>query len=248
MGWYSGIDLHGNNSVVAVMDEEGKPVYRRRLPNDLRRIELELRPYRSELHGIVVESTFNWYWLVDGLMELGYRMHLANPAAIQQYSGLKYSDDDSDALWLAEMLRLKILPQGYIYPKAERGVRDLLRKRAQMVRHCTANLLSLQNTVRRSTGVRIKGDEIRALGQSEVGSLVGEQDVARAIGANLAVVHCLQAQVVDLESIVRERVKLRPAFRLLKTIPGVGDVLGPIGSISGTGRRQPGSCGVSWAR
>jgi hypothetical protein len=64
------------------------------------------------------ESTFNWYWLVDGLMDLGYRVHLANPAAIQQYSGLKYTDDDSDALWLAEMLRLGILREGYIYPKA----------------------------------------------------------------------------------------------------------------------------------
>jgi transposase len=32
---------------------------------------------------VVVESTSNWYWLVDGLMEADYRVHLANPAAMQ---------------------------------------------------------------------------------------------------------------------------------------------------------------------
>jgi hypothetical protein len=58
-------------------------------------------------------------------MEADYRVHLANPAAMQQYSGLKYTDDHSDARWLAHLLRLGVLPEGYIYPKAERAVRDL---------------------------------------------------------------------------------------------------------------------------
>jgi transposase len=50
-----------------------------------------------------VESTYNWYWLVDGLMEAGYKVHLANPSAIQQYSGLKHADDKQDAFWLAQI-------------------------------------------------------------------------------------------------------------------------------------------------
>jgi len=70
------------------------------------------------LQGVVVESTSTWYWLVDGLMEASYRVPLANPAAIQQYSGLKYTDAHSDARWLAHLLRLGVLPEGYIYPKA----------------------------------------------------------------------------------------------------------------------------------
>jgi len=76
-----------------------------------------LDPFQEELVGIAVESTYNWYWVADGLMEEGYRIHLANPSAIQQYAGLKHSDDKHDAFWLAEMLRLGILPEGYIYPK-----------------------------------------------------------------------------------------------------------------------------------
>jgi hypothetical protein len=58
-------------------------------------------------------------------MEADYRGHLANPAARQQYSGLQYTDDHSDARWLAHVLRLGVLPEGSIYPKAERAVGDL---------------------------------------------------------------------------------------------------------------------------
>jgi transposase len=47
-------------------------------------------------------------------MEAGYPVHLANTAAIQQYGGLKYTDDHSDARWLAPLVRLKVLPEGYI--------------------------------------------------------------------------------------------------------------------------------------
>src|SRR5215467_10771876 len=154
MPLYGGIDLHANNSVVVLLNEQDQVVYQKRLPNDLPMILEALASHHSELEGVVVESTYNWYWLVDGLMEAGYRVHLANPAAIQQYSGLKYSDDHSDARWLAHLLRLGVLPKGYIYPKAERAVRDLLRKRAHLVRQHTSNVLSVQNILARNTGAR----------------------------------------------------------------------------------------------
>lgn len=133
MKLYGGIDLHSNNSVIALLDEEDRAVYRQRLGNDLGLILSQLAPHQASLEGLVVESTYNWYWLVDGLMEAGYRVHLANTAAIVQYEGLKFSNDDSDACWLAKLLRLGLLPEGYIYPKEERAVRDLLRKRSQLV-------------------------------------------------------------------------------------------------------------------
>ena len=121
---YGGIDLHSNNSVVAIIDDADRVVAQKRLPNDITKITGFLARWQHELTGVVVESTYNWYWLVDGLMEADYRVHLANPAAMQQYSGLKYTNDHSDARWLAHLLRLGVLPEGYIYPKAERAVRD----------------------------------------------------------------------------------------------------------------------------
>src|SRR6266581_4176627 len=106
MKLYCGIDLHSNNSFVAIVDELGKVVYKKRLPNDLCSLLKELEPYQQNIEGIVIESTYNWYWLADGLLEAGYQVHLANTTAIQQYSGLKHTDDKDDAIWLAHLLRL----------------------------------------------------------------------------------------------------------------------------------------------
>jgi hypothetical protein len=93
-------------------------VVERRLPNDLSMTLRTLEPYRSALSAIAVESTFNWYWLVDRLIEAGYEVKLVNTSAVRQYDGLKHADDRHDAFHLVHLLRLGILPTGYIYPEA----------------------------------------------------------------------------------------------------------------------------------
>ena len=105
-------------------------VFKARLENDLERVVLALASYREQLVAVAVESTYNWYWLVDGLMEAGYQVKLVNPAAVKKYEGLKHQDDTTDAYWLAHLLRLGILPTGTIYPRQRRGLRDLARKTA----------------------------------------------------------------------------------------------------------------------
>jgi len=199
MKLYGAIDLHSNNNVTVLIDEQDKIVYQKRLPNDLPLITQELSGYQDRLQGIVVESTYNWYWLVDGLMDQGHRIYLANTAAIQQYEGLKYTDDHSDARWLAHILRLGVLPQGYIYPKEERAVRDLLRKRGQMVHQRTANLLSIQNLVTRNTGSSIRSNRIKTLDSETVDALLPNRDLALAVKANLAMIQCADGQIDILE-------------------------------------------------
>ena len=223
---YGGIDLHSNNSVVVLLDEEDQVVYEKRLPNDLSYLLLELGPYRERIEGMVVESTFNWYWLVDGLMEAGYRMHLANTAAIQQYGGLKYTDDRSDARWLAHLLRLGLLPEGYIYPKEERAVRDLLRKRGQLVRQKVTQTLSIENLFSRNKGSRLSADRIRTVSEAEVDQLLPQADLALAVKSTLSVYRCLVEEISRLEKLVKERMKLRPSFRRLLTVDGIGPILG----------------------
>src|SRR5215831_8232658 len=128
-------------------------------------------------------------------MAAEYRVHLANPAAMQQYSGLKYTDDDSDACWLAHLLRLGVLPQGYIYPKAERAVRDVLRKRAHLVRQHTANVLSVRNILARNTGSRFSIKRIHELTKQELQSLLTEEAQVLAVTSSLVVLDCLQHQI-----------------------------------------------------
>jgi transposase len=117
---YAGIDLHSNNSVVTVLDATDRTIYAKRLPNDLEMIVTALRSCGETLRGVAVESTYNWYWLVDGLQDAGFTVHLVNTTAVKQYDGLKHSGDFSGARHLAHLLRLGILPVGHIYPRAPR--------------------------------------------------------------------------------------------------------------------------------
>lgn len=202
MKLHAGIDLHANNSVAVVIDAEGRVLYQKWLRNELGEILSACSPYQESLQGIVVESTYNWYWLVDGLMAAGYRVHLANTTAIEQYQGLKHTDDQSDARWLAHLLRLGILPKGYIYPKEERAVRDLLRKRSQLVRQRTTKLLSLQNLVTRNTGSSFSGHRIKQLTVEKVEQLLPQTELALAVKSNLAVLQCLEEQIEQIEEVI----------------------------------------------
>ncbi len=225
MKLYAGIDLHSNNSVIDLLDEKDKVIYNKRLPNNLATILSALSPYQAQIEAIAIESTFNWYWLVDGLMEAGYRFHLVNTAAVQTYSGLKYTDDNHDARWLAHLLRLNILPTGYIYPKVDRAIRDLLRKRSQMVRLQTMNILSIQNLIARNTGDSMKGAHIQRMTAEEIALALPNDDHALAMRCNLSVLHQCQEQIKILESVIVKRIGLRKEFQFLLGVPGIGKIL-----------------------
>jgi transposase len=222
---YSGIDLHSNNSVVVVSDEADRVLVRRRVPNDAAAILALLAGHREELVGVVVESTYNWYWLVDALQAAGYRVHLANTAAIKRYEGLKHSDDEDDAAYLAQLLRLEILPSGYICPPAARAVRDLARKRMQLVRSRTAQVLSVENMLSRETGAGMRSYAVQRLTAQAVESLGFHQDVGRAMCANVAVIQTLNQEIDKLEQRLRQCVGVRPEYRLLTSVPGIGPTL-----------------------
>ncbi len=227
MRLYCGIDLHSNNSYLVVLNERDEAVYRHRLRNDLQLILEQLAPFAEQLTGIVVESTFNWYWLVDGLIDAGYCVHLANPNGMQQYSGLKFADDQSDAKWLAHMLRIGVLPEGYIYPREQRALRDLLRKRGRLVQQRTANLLSLQNLVHRNTGQRLSARALRTLALAELDPQHPDTNRTLAMESTRRVLECIDNEVKQLEQEVLRQLKPDPLLRLLKTVAGVGNVLAP---------------------
>ncbi|MEX3788832.1 IS110 family transposase [Paraburkholderia sp. BR14374] len=222
---YSGIDLHSNNAVVAVIDDQDRVLYCKRLANDLSSIIAVLALFREDLQGVVVESTYNWYWLVDGLMAAGFAVHLANTAAIKQYEGLKYGGDERDAVFLAHIFRLGLLPEGYIYPSEERGLRDLARKRMQLVQQSTLNTLSIENILARQLNVHLNAEQVRHLDSAAVTSLGLPPHIETALSANLAVLRTLRAQIRVIESILHREVKLRPEFAILKTAPGIGVTL-----------------------
>jgi len=223
---YAGLDLHANNTFCAVIDQDGQSVFQRRLRNELPTISQTLQPYQPQLHAVAVESTFNWYWLVDGLQAAGFPVQLANPTKIQQYSGLKRTGDASDAHWLAEMLRLGILPTGYIYPKAERAVRDMARRRMLVVQQATRTLLSLQSMVTRHTGQMVPGRGLEDWTLVELRAAFPEAPSQQTAAALLELLHEQRRIEQALVKSVLAQVKLTGAWQRLLTLPGVGNILG----------------------
>jgi transposase len=220
------MDLHSSNTYLGILDHNLKRVFQKRVMNELPLLLATLEPFRKQLQGIAVESTYNWYWLVDGLMDAGYQpIHLANPSAVKQYEGLKYADDRHDAFWLAHLLALGILPEGYIYPKKDRPVRDLLRKRSFLVKQRTMLILSLKSLVERQTSLRLDRTEMKTLEPSDLELLLPDEHLVLSAQTNLSTISFLTQQITMIEKAVKKKVKLREAFKSLKTVPGIGDIL-----------------------
>ncbi len=222
---YAGIDLHSSNSYIGIIDEQNQRQFGKRLPNSLSQILVALAPFKENLEAVVVESTYNWYWLVDGLEQEGYKVNLANPSAMKQYEGLKHTDDKWDAFWLAHMKRLNILPEGYIYPKEERPVRDLLRRRLLFVKQRTSQILSLQSAIERNLSLRMSGNAIKKLKEEDVEDLFDSPYLVLTAKSNIEVIQFLTKTIRTIENAVKSKAKLQKEFQLLKTITGIGDIL-----------------------
>jgi transposase len=224
--FFCGVDLHSNNAMYVITDQEDKPVLKKRLPNRLPVVLEALEPFRKQLKVVAVESTYNWYWLVDGLRDHEYPVVLANPSAIDQYDGIKQADDLTDAAFLARLARLDILPTGYIYPREDRPVRDLLRRRTLLVQQRTAIIQSLQNMALRQTGQSIGWRAIGKLSDEERTELLGDHDCLGFVTTQQGdLIKLLGEKIKRFEEKVLEHAHLKPVYACLLTIPGVGVIL-----------------------
>ena len=143
--------------------------------------------------------------------------------AVVQYDGLKHTDDEHDAFWLAHLMRLGILPTGYIYPKSERGLRDLARQRMRLVQHRASHITSVQNQVWRSTAVRLSSQTIKGEGKKPWPEL-RNAELALSVETGRAAIDALTVQIERLEEVLPKRVGLSPQFQMLKTVTGIGPI------------------------
>ncbi len=222
----AGIDLHGNNVVIGVIDLEGKRLTHGKVECSLEQVEAFLKPYKSRLQSSAVESTFNWYWLLDGLRARGYPIDLANPAQIQQYSGIKHADDKHDAFHLAELQRLKILPKAHVYDPQLRPVRDLLRRRTLLVHQRTALMLSFKSLYNRTTGEAMSLSELKRLEPGEAAQLYEHPANQLVAQIQLQQIESLKEGIARIETAVLKCARQIPLYEKLLTLPGVGKILG----------------------
>lgn len=222
----AGIDLHSNNLVIGITDMDGKRVANKRLPCDLKEVVKFLVPYKKRLEEVAVESTYNWYWLVDGLQALKYPVVLANPAGLEQYSGIKHADDTNDAFFLAELLRLKILPTGHIYDAKLRPTRDLLRRRLMLVHQRTALMLSFKSLYSRTTGLEMTLSRLKAMEVEQAQRIYKHPANQLIAGMQIEQIEHLSESIQKIEKMVLGCARALPLYSKLLTLPGVGQILG----------------------
>ncbi len=222
----AGIDLHSNNLVIGVMNQDGKRIAHRKLDCELDQVLAFLQPMKPRLASMAVESTFNWYWLVDGLHAHGYEIDLANPAQIEQYSGIKHSDDKHDAFHLAELQRLDILPKAYIYDAELRPVRDLLRRRTNLVHQRTALFLSFKSLYARTTGQPMPLAQLKSMDPKEAKMLYEHPANQLIAQVQLEHIEALAKSILRIEKAVLGCAREIPIYERLLTLPGIGKILG----------------------
>ena len=222
----TGIDLHSNNALCGLMDESGQRLVHKQLPCELSAILQLLDPYKDRIDTVAIESTYNWYWLADGLQDHGYHVVLANPARMKPYDGLKHTDDVSDAFFLTELLRLKILPTGHLYDRKTRSVRDLLRRRLMLVPQRTTLILSFKSLNERTLGRRIALSRVKTMPVAEARALFADPADQLLSGTEIELVGRFTQAIEQLEAHVLGVAGKWDTYQRLQTLPGIGKILG----------------------
>lgn len=224
MNHYCGIDLGAKRSQICIIDEDQKVLVNRKIANDMTTIDTMLKPYRASLE-TVVESTFNWYWIVDGLQELGYQVKLAHTLKLAAIAQAKVKTDRRDALILAQLLRARMIPESYIYPVDDRHLRDLVRKRWNLVAMRADELRRLRGLLYRNGICHIGTNDVRTMGEEEANALLSHPLTQKQASLEIQRVEFFSDQIRDLEKDILRHVRSRSGYKNLMTIPGIGPIL-----------------------
>ena len=224
MSFYCGIDLGARESQICVINKRVKKVLELKTPNKLEHIKQLLEPYKADLE-IVVESTFNWYWLVDGLQAAGFKVVLAHTLGLHMITAAKVKTDRRDAFALAKLLLAGMIPKAYIYPAETRPVRDLLRRRARLVQVRAGEYGSLRRLLLRQGILSRQQQEIKQATEADLEKWFTHELVRLHASQELERISLYSQQLKELETTILEQAKKEWAFPQLQQLPGIGPII-----------------------
>jgi transposase len=228
--FYAGIDLHARSMFTHVLDAKGKTVFEHDLPARPDAFLEAIAPFR---HGLVVgcECMFAWYWLADLCEEHSIPFVLGHALYLKLIHGGKAKTDKIDAAKLAHILRGGLFPMAYVYPRAKRQTRDLLRRRSFFVRQRAQLIAHIQNTNSQFNLPPFPKKLSYAGNRSEdIAERFAHPSTQLSITADLNLIDSYDEQIADLERHLIKNAKIDDpvTFGLLRTVPGIGPILGLI--------------------
>jgi len=226
--FYGGVDLHARTLAVCILDASGAVVLRRTVAASRAAFLEAVAPYRDGL-AVACECMFAWYWLADLCQEQGIPFVLGHALYMKAIHGGKAKNDAIDAEKIARLLRGGNLPVAYVYPRAMRATRDLLRRRTFLVRKRAELLAHLVNTNSQYNRPPLAKKLAYAANREELdlASRFTDPSVRRSAEADLALIDAYDEQIRSLELYLSRAAKVDDpqAFQRLRSVPGVGKVL-----------------------
>ena len=221
-----GIDLHAQTMAICIMDKNGKILVKKSIKCDIGLLMEQLKPYLKSIT-VGVESTYNWYWLLDGLKKNKVPCHLGHALYIKYRCGNKHKNDPVDARGIADLLRTNRFPLAYDYPEEMRETRDLLRRRHFFVQKRAGTYTHLQNTLNSHGFMQSFRDNVRRKGDRRtLENLPPLHDTKMNISCDFDYIDSLDTIIRKLEYAVLDSAHYhnRKHYKLLNTMPGAGKI------------------------
>lgn len=221
-----GIDLHAKTMAICIMDKNGKILVKKSIKCAIGLLMAEMKPFLKSIT-VGVESTYNWYWLLDGLKKNNVHCHLGHALYIKRMCGNKHKNDPVDARGIADLLRTNKFPSAYDYPEEMRETRDLLRRRHFFVQKRAGTYTHIQNTLNSHGFMQsFRADVHRRCDRRSLVGLPGHRDAQQNISSDFDYIEALDGVIDKLEKNLTESAQShnRKHYRLLHTIPGAGQI------------------------
>ena len=226
MTFYIGADLDSRSAMMSALNEAGEVVNEKRVRTRSEDVLRFIEPYRPHV-SVAVESILSYYWFVDCLQEAKIEVHLAHPLMVKAISYAKVKTDAVDAKTLAQLLRLGMLPEAYIYPRQQRPLRDLSRRRLRLSNQRALYYREIQRIHQQDGLPGPSRATIRRLGPDLQKPF--ESDVVREYVLGIEkLTHAYDDLIRPIEKKLHTEAEKDSRYRLLTEIPGIGKTYGPI--------------------
>jgi transposase len=225
--FYAGVDLHARSMFVHVLSAKGKTVFERDLPAAPDAFLDAIQPFRKNLV-VGCECMFAWYWLADLCEDQHIAFVLGHALAMKHIHGGKAKSDKIDAAKLAAMLRGGMFPLAYVYPRAKRQTRDLLRRRSFFVRQRSQLLTHIVNTNSQfNLPPLTKKLSYAANRSADIAARFSDPSTRLSISTDLQLIDAYDQQIATVERHLLQTAKIDDpvTFGFLRTTPGIGPIL-----------------------
>lgn len=221
-----GVDLHRRTMYLCVLDADGQIVLHRKLPCSAEAFLAAIEPFRPSLV-VGCECLFSWYWVADLCAEAGIEFVLGHALGMRLIHGTKTKNDKLDSEKIARLLHSGHFPLAYVYPRARRATRDLLRRRLYFVRRRADLLTHLQIVEAQYNLEPGRGRLDRTSNRAGFPERFPRGSARLSIAADCRMLDALDVLVHELERELVRSAKIDDldSFTRLRTVPGIGEIL-----------------------